>query len=545
MSSSVGVLDFFILEAGDYVERLDGLVAASGPAGPDADAFSRYARMLRGSATMARLSALAELATGVERVGRGLQQGATQWSPALSGVLVSAIDDLKILIRGVRTWGAPEEQRARIRILELAAINPEVMRRAPTPVSANAGPTGVTYLSSAASEIAAALEAYAARPVAREVLSSALERIRALRGVAALKDVPPLPDVLDALERAAKPLELGPTEPSDAQLTLFRASAALLRRASSEIRGGGRPEMHAPEVQQFAAAAAALAEAGDDADRIVPIARLFFGDGGEHVTHRSAHPPTTPPERFRLEVVSQAEHLRRLVADAREARDGVTRERLSRELRGALRALANAAEGFGEHQIAQHVTASRDAIASLDSASLAALESVAALLANPATGQGELLASLDALANRRASAAAAGPGTPSEALRSEARTAPGASAAPPRSEPTPVAPSALALASAADTRIPARGHPTPTGKELHAMLQDGIAGITRLDDRPLSEPVPIVDDTVVPIDALVYRGRAALHRAIEVRDEVRGSGADPSGPALAELYDLLDLAAAE
>lgn len=541
MSSSVGVLDFFILEAGDYVERLDGLIAAAGAGGPDADAFSRYARMLRGSATMARLSALAELATGVERVGRGLQQGATQWSPALQGVLVAAIDDLKILIRGVRTWGAPEEQRARARIVELAAVGPEVMRRAPTPVSANAGPTGVTYLASAAAEIAAALEAYAARPVAREVLSSALERVRALRGVAALKDVPPLPDVLDALERAAKPLELGPSEPSDAQLTLFHASAALLRRASSEIREGGRPELHAPEVRRFAAAAAALVEAADDADRIVPITELFFSDGGAHVVHRSAHPPTTPPERFRLEVVSQAEHLRRLVADAREASDGVTRERLSRELRGALRALANAAEGFGEYQIAQHVNASRDTIASLDSASLAALDGVAALLANPATGQGELLASLDALANRRASATAA---------RAVAATA-GAAAA---RVPAPALPTELLAPVASATPAPVRtdagwgaprGHPTPTGKELHAMLQDGIAGINLLDDRPLSEPVPIVDDTVIPIDALVYRGRAALYRAIELRDELLGSGAEPSRTALAELYALLDLAAAE
>ncbi len=57
--------------------------------------------------------------------------------------------------------------------------------------------------------------------------------------------------------------------------------------------------------------------------------------------------------------------------------------------------------------------------------------------------------------------------------------------------------------------------------------------------RPLSEPVP-VEETLVPIESLIYRGEAALRRARELRDDLRGQEAPPR-EALEELYDLLDL----
>jgi hypothetical protein len=88
------------------------------------------------------------------------------------------------------------------------------------------------------------------------------------------------------------------------------------------------------------------------------------------------------------------------------------------------------------------------------------------------------------------------------------------------------------------------GSQTPTGRELHAMLQDGIQRINMLEDRPLSQPVPIIEETVVPMDVLLYRGPAALARAREVRDEIRRRGG-PTPDLLGELYDLLDLAVAE
>src|SRR5690242_11491301 len=99
--SSSGFLDFFILEASEYVEQLDGILARVSATGGavDAEALVRNARALRGSATMAKLTPFADLATALERVGRTLREGSLAWSPAIAGTLVATIDDLKILIR--------------------------------------------------------------------------------------------------------------------------------------------------------------------------------------------------------------------------------------------------------------------------------------------------------------------------------------------------------------------------------------------------------------------------------------------------------------
>src|SRR5262249_11797339 len=86
---------------------------------------------------------------------------------------------------------------------------------------------------------------------------------------------------------------------------------------------------------------------------------------------------------------------------------------------------------------------------------------------------------------------------------------------------------------------------TPTGRELHAFLQNGIAEIER---RPMVADDAIDGDSAggLPIDALLYRGRAALDRARVLRDEIRRAetaGEVASREALSELLDLIDLAA--
>ena len=97
MTAPAGFLDFFVLEAGEYIEQLDGLLLTSNAGTPDAEALQRVARALRGSATMAKLSAFAEMAAGIERVGRGLRGGTTRWEPALTGALVAAIPEIEEL----------------------------------------------------------------------------------------------------------------------------------------------------------------------------------------------------------------------------------------------------------------------------------------------------------------------------------------------------------------------------------------------------------------------------------------------------------------
>jgi chemotaxis protein histidine kinase CheA len=510
-----GVLDLFILQASDYIEQLDGALNAAGPQGPDGESLARTARMLRGSATMTKVLGVAEVAAGLERVGRALREGSLLWEPGLRGTLTAAVDDLKILVRGVREWGQPEEQRAQARASELGRYAPQLARGTP---SVAAG--GNAFLANEAAEIATGLDQLLAHPGDSMLLGTVLARVRGLRGVAATHDLPPLAEVVDSLERAAKPLELSASPaPSQLQLGLFSAAASLLRRVAIELRSLGRPDPTSPEVMRFTAAAAALDDTEFVDDRIVPIADLFFRDGGPHVVTSAPNPPTTPAQRFRLEGVSQAEHLLRLVSDAQAAGDPAARDRLSRELRAAVRALRAAAESFGEESMARYLDSVSTAVAQLDPSTLATLRNVATLLADPARS-GQFSAELARLTAMTAT-------TPLVAAPVIAVPAPPPVAAP---------------------RAPRNGARarTPTGRDLAALLDAGISGLgQQLSQRPLSQAVPIIDETLVPIETLLYRGRAALDRARELRNHLRGSDRTPSGDELAELYDLLELATSD
>ncbi|MGH7649708.1 MAG: Hpt domain-containing protein, partial [Gemmatimonadaceae bacterium] len=117
MSSSVRVLDFFVVEASEYIDQMDATLNAARPgaAAPNVDALMAAAHRLRGSATMARQTSIAAVAAGVERVARALRERRVPWDAASSAALVAAVDDLRLLVRGARSWSSLEEQRARAR----------------------------------------------------------------------------------------------------------------------------------------------------------------------------------------------------------------------------------------------------------------------------------------------------------------------------------------------------------------------------------------------------------------------------------------------
>jgi hypothetical protein len=85
---------------------------------------------------------------------------------------------------------------------------------------------------------------------------------------------------------------------------------------------------------------------------------------------------------------------------------------------------------------------------------------------------------------------------------------------------------------------------TPTGAVLKQLLASGLNSFRSLETEPLSAPADLDALDVVPIESLLYRGSAALTRAIELRDTWRARGA-AEDDTLREILDLLDLARAE
>jgi chemotaxis protein histidine kinase CheA len=568
MTSPTGLLDFYILEATEYVDQLDTLVAASASARPDAARLLSSARALRGASTMARLAPLAELALGVERLARALGDARVEWAAPVHGVLVATVDEFRLLIREVRTFGPAQERRAQERARELRALVPEAQPAASSPAHAAADPS---FFAVEVEAIASSLDGAVGNPRDPRPMDRALARVRALRGIAALRDLPPLADVSDAIERAAlrRPTSPGAALPAPVG-DLLIASAAVLRRAASDLRQRGRPDTSAPEIAAFVAASAALANASAAPEAVVPVASLFFTDSGPHVISRAHAPPTTPDGRFRTEVLPHTERLRHLVAEARAANDPVARDRAVRELRAGLAEIRALATSYGFGLVARFFGDPSSNAELLDPVMLASLEDAARrIAASDQSSMSEIVAALDALRRGRAVDQAIGVGlgpiadapsrtpassptvgrarTPAPSARSisQAVTPAVSTSAPATPAPRKPTPGATPhLTTPTGNTDPRFRTVTPTGSELRELLQSGIAGFDDLEVTPLSTPAQVDEEAIVSMDDLVYRGRSALERARELRDRLRDTPA-PDRATLDELYDLLDLAARE
>jgi len=78
------------------------------------------------------------------------------------------------------------------------------------------------------------------------------------------------------------------------------------------------------------------------------------------------------------------------------------------------------------------------------------------------------------------------------------------------------------------------------GRELHDLLGTSIAQLGGVSGGTRKTPVA---PPPVSIESLLYRGRAALDRALEIRAAVRIAGQAPTTETIDELLDLIGLAA--
>ncbi|HUF30031.1 MAG TPA: hypothetical protein VMM77_05140, partial [Gemmatimonadaceae bacterium] len=417
---------------------------------------------------------------------------------------------------------------------------------------------GRAYLALKARELAATLSRVATHPGDPAVRAALLHDVRVLSGVALLREFPVLSRVVSGLGEMAGSLAEGATPTEDTRGQLRWASTALGTAAGLFEHGDGEgAERSLRDVaQQFEGAGST-----GPAERIVAIDELFYRDDGPTVVDTSASPPTSAAERFRIEVVSLAEHARRVIGDVRRAPDESERDRGWRALERAFGSLAETARSFGETAVAGALAAWERAVAKRDADTLGSLDAAAEALADPELPRTTLH---DRLGR---------PGEDAPAAEEKAFQAPPAAAAAPddTADSTPVptkTPEVTVMrgdpvpreAGSADsapreaedgekveqereerTPPPRPRSRTPTGVELRDLLQSGISGFDDLEQRPLAKPVPLAHERVVPIETLLYRGDSALKRARELRDEIKAGGASPPPEALDELFALLDL----
>ncbi|MGQ0704011.1 MAG: Hpt domain-containing protein [Gemmatimonadales bacterium] len=114
--------EFFLLEAGEYLERL--ALLARHPA-PDPENLLRFATALRSAALMAGPPGYAVLAGTLEDLARRYADRAVSWSPTLGPALAEAVAACRDLLRRVRQWSLQDIEACRRTADALLLIEPE------------------------------------------------------------------------------------------------------------------------------------------------------------------------------------------------------------------------------------------------------------------------------------------------------------------------------------------------------------------------------------------------------------------------------------
>src|SRR2546426_243537 len=140
---TLGMSDFFALEAGEYLDRLDALLQP--PAPPAAEELVRLARALRGSALMASRQAIARAAMGLEALARGVREGRRPWDAATKQIATRAVDDLKIFVRKAANWTDADSAKAEALASQLEQLGgrPSGQGRAAEALGLQGGAAGV------------------------------------------------------------------------------------------------------------------------------------------------------------------------------------------------------------------------------------------------------------------------------------------------------------------------------------------------------------------------------------------------------------------
>src|SRR5438094_747303 len=361
----LGMSDFFALEAGEYLERLDRLLAASDS--PNADELVRLARALRGSALMANHHAIARTAAALEALARAVREGRRAWDAQTKQLAVRGVDDLKIFVRRAPAWSDADTAKAETLAaqLEMLAGRPSAQVRAAEALGLDAGARAFVAREGAAiaSALDRATQALRSNPLAHDPLQNILKSLQPLRGLAALNDLPPLPDLLEGIERSIGELERGRDAPPPGGPELFHAAAAAIARAAREVAERGRPDPESVEFQTFAGQLVKLIEADQGEGGVVAIGTLYFEDAGPHIVRRGT-PTARPTVLGRVELVSHGEHLKQVADSLERAPSQTQRELRAHTLAGTFRALAGAGGGPLAERVAEFALASREAVTS-------------------------------------------------------------------------------------------------------------------------------------------------------------------------------------
>ncbi|HEX9729622.1 MAG TPA: hypothetical protein VGA37_14050 [Gemmatimonadales bacterium] len=549
MNQQLGMAEFFAMEASEYLERLDTLVSATGT--PDPEKFQRLTRALRGAALMANQEPIAHAAGALEQLARTIRDGTRQWDVATRQLSTRAVDDLKVFVRQVRNWSDADTAKAEELAAALEAVSGRRSQSMRAPVEGGLDAGTRAFIAREGASVASALDraatAIAHHPQGQDPLRGVLDVMQPLRGLASLADLPPMPDLLEGIERGIAEALRASTAPAGASETLDAAAKAL-SQVAREVAADGKAEYESLAVRQFATMLSRLL----GFDQAVPsIESLFFDDAGPHIVEPGAARGSAGPI-DKVLLVAQGEHLKEVADQLTSAASLTSREFRVHGLAGTIRVLEGLAGSPPGDATARLARALRAAIATGVAVNDCATfcmhlrNASAALASASASSDPEFIGYINDVAD---DIDAGAPAVPISELAPEE---------PARSRPAPLPAAAAPTAAAA---------PRDTGAEpndlvgtmlryerLRDTLGPGDPSLDALVAGPVTAPVPAAaavatplaaaEQDIVPITDLCYRGAAALRRAMSLRDQLlqaAGSSSDDATELILEVFDLVEI----
>ncbi|HEY7614546.1 MAG TPA: hypothetical protein VH764_16225 [Gemmatimonadales bacterium] len=549
MSNPLATADFFALEAGECLDRLE-LLARRDDAPPPED-FLRASRVLRGSALMASQQAIARAAGSLEAVARALREGRREWNVECREQVAQAIEEFRLLVRRIREWDDGDTLRAG----RLAVSLDTLAGRATGEPGERGEPgemnTGVrAFVAREGALIASALDraarALQVAPGDREPLYTVIRRMQSLRGLAELSELAPLPEILDGVELAVGDLTRLYAPPPGVH-EVMGAAALALTRLSRDIAERGRPDADAEEARTFTDL---LLRAFAVERDVIPIEQLYHEGDPEPSTPPPGQPQFEAPAPLGpLELVSHGEHLCQIADLIARAASATERDLRLYHLIGALRSAAVPGPDPVAGALAVFARSTREALAAGVS-SRSSDDLVTSLRA-----AGELLRSVaDAGDRMQVSRRLLDVAHRLDQARTGAEEAAATSA---EGDVVPI--TSLAYDTPEDTEedvVPierlAPDAPVSTTDRPSA-LETSFRTLERLQ-REREATAPSLTTLTgsgpgepVAIESLCYRGRSALERAAAVRGALAselagGSDLSDLRPLLQELLDLVPLA---
>jgi hypothetical protein len=564
MTNPLAAADFFALEAGECLDRLESLVNREDR--PPPDEFLRAARVLRGSALMASQQPIARAAAGLEAVARAMRENRREWDAGTREHLSQAVEEFRLLVRRVREWGETDTARAARLGLGLESLagrsesEPGDRRGAHAELN-----TGVrAFVAREGALIASALDraarALQAAPGDREPLYTVIRRMQSLRGLAELGELVPLPEVLDGIELAIGDLTRLFAPPPGVE-QVMSAAAVALTRMSRDIADQGRPDPEAQEARDFTDL---LLRAFAVERDVIAIESLYFDGDPTPVSPPVAQPRFAAPAPLGpLELVSHGEHLCQIADLIGQSRSATERDLRLYHLLGTLRMAGPPGSDPVSSALGVFARSAREALASGVAASatdslVRCLREAGELLRSVADADDRMQVSrrlldvahrLDRVRTGTAETEGAATPAPIPMTVSDADVVPIESLA--YDDDAGVVP--IESLAPSPTSIPADGLEASFATFERLQRERGTGPITPSLDgllRGATVATPAAAQEAVAIEMLCYRGRSALERADAVRRDLAAALARPEDlaairPLLQELIDLVPLALAE